>query len=111
MAPVGSLESLSAALQAGAGSVYFGVGKLNMRSRSSSNFNLEDLAFIAKTCRESGIRTYVTLNTVMYDHEMEEMKGVVDAVKANGITAVIASDIAVLDYARSQNVEVHIISY
>jgi putative protease len=108
MAPVGSYESLMAAVQGGADSVYFGIGKLNMRSRSSKNFTLDDLAKISDICREHGIRSYIALNTIIYDGELEEMKKIVDAAKANDITAIIASDLSVIQYARSQNVEVHI---
>lgn len=79
MAPVGSYESLMAAIQGGANSVYFGVGKLNMRSRSSKNFSNDDLKKIAKICKENNIRTYITLNTVIYDKELEEMKAIIDA--------------------------------
>lgn len=107
MAPVGSYEALVAAIQAGAGSVYFGVGKLNMRSNSSQNFTLNDLTSIAEQCRENGLKSYVTINTVVFDSELETMRELVDAVKANGITAVIASDQAVIQYARKQGVEVH----
>ena len=107
MAPVGSYEALSAAIQAGAGSVYFGIGRLNMRSRSAKNFSLDDLRQIADICNSNGIKSYVTINTVVYDEEMEEMRQLVDAVKNNGITAVIASDQSVIQYARQQGVEVH----
>lgn len=107
MAPVGSYEALNAAIQAGAGSVYFGVGNLNMRSKSSQNFTLADLAQIAESCRSHGVKSYVTINTVVFDSELEAMRQLVDAVKQNGITAVIASDQAVIQYARSQGVEVH----
>jgi len=99
---VGSYESLMAAVQAGTDSVYFGIGKLNMRSRSASNFTVMDLPQIAKVCREHGVRSYVTVNTVVYDEEMEEMHTIVDAVKANGLTAIIATDISVIGYARSR---------
>lgn len=107
MAPVGSFEALTAAIQAGAGSVYFGVGKLNMRSKSSQNFSLDDLAYIAETCRQHQVKSYVTINTVVFDSELDAMRELVDAVKSNGITAVIASDQAVIQYARSRGVEVH----
>jgi len=107
MAPVGSYESLHAAIQGGANSVYFGIGKLNMRSRSSKNFTLEDLAEISKVCHGHGIRSYITLNTIIYDGELDEMKRIVDAAKANNITAIIASDLSVIQYARSKGVEVH----
>lgn len=104
---MGSYESLTAAIQGGADSVYFGIGKLNMRSRSSRNFTLDDLEKISGICREHGIRSYITLNTIIYDQELNEMKQIVDAAKVNGITAIIASDLSVIQYARSQNVEVH----
>jgi U32 family peptidase len=107
MAPVGSYESLMAAIQGGAGSVYFGVGKLNMRSKSSQNFTLADLQQIATICFEGNVKSYVTINTVVYDKELEEMHKLVDAVKNNGITAIIASDQAVIQYARKRDVEVH----
>jgi putative protease len=107
MAPVGSYESLMAAIQAGAGSVYFGIGALNMRSKSSKNFTLSDLQQIAAICEANQVRSYVTINTVIFDEELEEMKRLVDAVKANRITAVIASDQAVIQYARQQDVTVH----
>lgn len=107
MAPAGSYESLMAAIQGGANSVYFGVGKLNMRSRSSQNFTLDDLKKISAICRENGLKSYITLNTIIYDHELEEMKQIVDAARRNGISAIIASDLSVIQYARSQGVEVH----
>ncbi len=108
MAPVGSYESLRAALQAGADAVYFGVGNLNMRSRSAANFRLEDLRRIADICREAGVRTYLTVNTIIYNHELEEMRMLVQAAKDAGISAIIASDMAVIIYAHSIGVEVHI---
>lgn len=108
MAPAGSYESLMAAIQGGADSVYFGVGTLNMRARSSMNFTLEDLAQIAAICREHKVRSYLTVNTVIYDEETAYMQSLVDAAKDNGITAIIASDIAVMEYARSKGVEIHI---
>jgi U32 family peptidase len=108
MSPVGSYESLMAAIQAGANSVYFGVGKLNMRSRSSQNFSLEDLDQIVETANQHGIKTYLTLNTIIYDEEEDEMKRTIDRAKTAGITAVIASDLSVIDYAHTQGVEVHI---
>lgn len=107
MAPVGSYEALSAAIQAGAGSVYFGIGKLNMRSRSAKNFNLDDLKQIAEICNANGVKSYVTINTVIFDEEIEEMHQLVDAVKANGISAIIASDQSVIQYARQLGIEVH----
>lgn len=107
MAPVGSYEALSAAIQAGAGSVYFGIGKLNMRSKSTKNFTLDDLHNIATICNEHNVKSYVTINTVVFDEELEEMRQLLDAVKANEISAVIASDQSVIQYARQIGVEVH----
>lgn len=107
MAPAGSYESLMAAIQGGAGSVYFGIGKLNMRSRSSQNFTLDDLEKISAICRTHGLKSYITLNTIIYNNELAEMKAIVDAAKSNKISAIIASDLAVIQYARSQGVEVH----
>ena len=108
MAPVGSYESLQAAIQAGADAIYFGVGNLNMRSRSAANFGLDDLAQIATICHRHAIRTYLTVNTIIYNHEIEEMHTLVQAAKAAGISAIIASDMAVILYANSIGVEVHI---
>ncbi len=108
MAPVGSYESLMAAIQGHADSVYFGIEKLNMRSRSSNNFTFDDLKKIAQIAREHNLKTYLTVNTVIYDNEIELMHQIVDAAKENGLTAIIASDLAVLTYARSIGVEVHI---
>ena len=108
MAPVGSYESLSAAIQAGADAVYFGVGNLNMRSRSAANFTVEDLHRIAEISQQHGVRTYLTVNTIIYNHEIEEMHALVQAAKQAGITAIIASDMAVITYAHSIGVEVHI---
>ena len=93
MAPVGSYDSLAAAIDAGTDAIYFGVEGLNMRSRSSANFTLDDLHEIARRCHEAGVRTYLTLNTIMYDGDLERMRSVVDAVREAGITAIIASDI------------------
>ena len=107
MAPVGSYESLMAAIQGGANSVYFGIGKLNMRSKSSKNFGLDDLVKISEICKSNNIRTYITLNTVVYDSELDEMKKVIDAAKENGITAIIASDQSVIHYAFSKGMEIH----
>ena len=107
MAPVGSYEALSAAIQAGAGSVYFGIGRLNMRSKSAKNFTLDDLHNIATICNENNVKSYVTINTVVFDEELDEMRQLVDAVKANGISAIIASDQSVIQYARQIGVEVH----
>jgi putative protease len=108
MAPVGSYESLMAAIQGGANAVYFGIGKLNMRSRSSKNFSRDDLAEISKICHQNNIRSYITLNTVVFDKEIDEVKEIVQAARQHKISAIIASDISVIQYARSQNVEVHI---
>lgn len=108
MAPVGSYESLQAALQAGANSVYFGVEGLNMRSRSSANFTLDDLKNIVEICRPRGVKTYLTVNTIIYNNELEKMRAIIDCAKESGLTAVIASDIAAILYARSIGVEVHI---
>ena len=108
MAPVGSWESLAAAIDAGADAVYFGVQGLNMRSRSSVNFDLDDLRRIVALCREAGVRTYLTVNIIIYDDDIEEMHRVIDAAREAGISAIIASDIAAISYARSRGVEVHI---
>ena len=108
MAPVGSYESLSAAISAGADAVYFGVEGLNMRARSSVNFTLDDLRRIASICNEAGVKTYLTVNTIIYDDEMEKCRGIIDAARQAGITAIIASDMAAILYARSVGVEVHI---
>jgi putative protease len=95
MSPVGSYESLMAAIQGGAGSVYFGVGKLNMRARSSVNFTLDDLAKITRICRQFNVKSYLTMNTVIFDNEIDEVQRTINAAKANGVTAIIASDLAV----------------
>ena len=108
MAPVGSYESLMAAIQGGADSVYFGVGILNMRSRSSANFTLDDLARIVATAHDHGLKTYLTVNTVLYDEDLPDMRKTIDRAKAEGVDAVIASDQAAIAYARSIGVEVHI---
>lgn len=108
MAPAGSYESLMAALKAGCNSVYFGVEQLNMRARSSNNFTLEDLKRIADIGKEHNIKTYLTLNTVLYDHDIALMKSIVNAAKESGITAIIAADHAAMNYARKVGMEVHI---
>ena len=108
MSPVGSYESLQAAIQGGANAVYFGVGKLNMRSRSAANFTVDDLQRIVQIAREAGIRTYLTVNTIIYNNEIEEMHRLLEAAKAAGISAIIASDMAVISYANKIGVEVHI---
>ncbi|GAB4325730.1 MAG: peptidase U32 family protein [Bacteroidales bacterium] len=107
MAPVGSYESLMAAIQGGADSVYFGVGHLNMRSRSSKNFTLDDLRKISDIARQNNLRTYITLNTVIYDHERSEVQKVIETARQTGITAIIASDLSVIQMARTAGMEVH----
>lgn len=108
MAPVGSYESLMAAVQGGAGSVYFGVEHLNMRSRSSNNFTLHDLRKIVEIASENKVKTYLTMNVEIFDGEMELMQGVLRAAKNAGVSAVIAADVAVIQFARSIGLEVHI---
>ena len=108
MAPVGSYESLMAAIQGGAGSVYFGVEHLNMRSRSANNFSLDDLRRIVEITSARGVKTYLTLNVEIFDRETEQMHSVLDAARQAGVSAVIAADIAVIMYARSIGLEVHI---
>ena len=107
MAPVGSRESLAAAIQAGAGSVYFGVEQLNMRSHSANHFTIDDLRDIATICREKGVKSYLTVNTIIYGEDIATMHTIVDAAHEAGITAVIASDVAVMTYYRSVGQEVH----
>ena len=107
MSPAGSFESLMAALQGGCDSVYFGIEHLNMRSRSSANFTLEDLAKISSICKEQGIKTYLTLNTILYDKELSLMHSIIDAAVDNEIDAIIASDISVLQYAHKK-IDIHI---
>ena len=107
MSPVGSYESLMAAIQGGAGSVYFGIEQLNMRAKSSNNFTLDDLVKISNICKENNVKSYITLNIVIYDEELSLMRSIVDAAKENNITAIIASDQAVIQYAASVGVEVH----
>ena len=108
MAPAGNFESLTAALKAGADSVYFGVEQLNMRARATMNFTMEDLPEIAKRCQEYGAKSYLTLNTIIYDHDLSLIKRIISQVKEAGISAVIAADQAVIMHAKSQGVEVHI---
>ncbi len=108
MAPVGSYESLYAAIDAGADAVYFGIEGLNMRARSSNNFTLDDLRDIARTCNERGVKTYLTVNTIIFDDDIEKCHAIIDAAHDAGITAIIASDIAAILYARERGVEVHI---
>ncbi len=108
MAPAGNFECLHAAIQGGADSVYFGVEKLNMRSHSANNFKMTDLEEIVRICSEVGVKTYLTLNIALFDNDLEDMRKTLDAAKAAGITAVIASDMAAIAYARQIGVEVHI---
>jgi len=107
MAPVGSYESLMAAIQAGADAVYFGVGKLNMRSRSSKNFDISDMHEIVRRCKSQHIKTYLTLNTVVYDNEMDEVKTIIEAAQKAGVDAIIASDRAVINLAIEKKMVVH----
>lgn len=108
MSPVGSYEALYAAIDAGADSVYFGVEGLNMRSRSANNFTIEDLKNIADIASQNGVKTYLTLNTIVYDSELGYMQEILNAAKQSGVSAVIAADLAVISYARSINLEVHL---
>jgi putative protease len=108
MSPAGSFDALMAAIQGGAGSVYFGAGQLNMRARSSSNFSPDDIRRITEICREHGVKSYLTLNTIIYDEELPLMREMVDLAKDSGVSAIIASDLSVLEYARSRGVEIHI---
>ena len=108
MAPVGCMESLHAAIAAGADAIYFGVGVLNMRARSSVNFTLDNLAEIVSTAHEAGVKTYLTVNTILYDNEMEDMRAIIDRAAAEGVDAIIAADVAAIMYARQKGVEVHI---
>jgi putative protease len=108
MAPVGSFESLRAAIQGGADSVYFGIEQLNMRAKSSNNFTTEDLKEIVKICQENNLKSYLTVNTIIYDHDIRLMQNIVKTAKEAGINAVIASDQAVLNYAAQLGAEVHI---
>ena len=108
MAPAGSRETLAAALQAGADSVYFGIGALNMRAHSAGGFTIDDLNEIAALCREHGAKSYLTVNTVIYDGDLAAMREIVSAAKAAGVSAVIASDVAVMQCCRELGVEVHL---
>ena len=108
MAPVGSYESLAAAVQGGADAVYFGIGGLNMRDKSSVNFTTDDLAQIVAYCKEHGLKSYLTVNTVVYDEDIPLMHSIVNAARQAGVSAIIASDMAAIIYARSIGVEVHI---
>ena len=108
MAPVGSRESLAAAIKAGADSVYFGIGQLNMRSHSANHFTISDLHEIVATCDQHGIKTYLTVNTIIYGEDLPTMREIIDAARQAGISAVIASDVAVMTYCRQVGVEVHL---
>ena len=108
MAPVGSMESLQAAIQAQAGSVYFGIGQLNMRSHSANHFTIDDLNEVARRCSQAGVKSYLTVNTVIYDADLADMQRIISAAKAAGISAVIASDVAVMAACRAQGMEVHL---
>lgn len=107
MAPVGSYESLMAAVNAGANSVYFGLEHLNMRSRSANNFSIEDLKKIVSICKEHNVKTYLTINTVIFNHDLNTMRLLVDAAKEHNVSAIIAADISVIQYARTIGVEIH----
>lgn len=108
MAPAGSWESMMAAIKAGANSVYFGVEQLNMRARQTNNFLVDDLPEVARVCAEHGVKSYITLNTIIYDHDISLMRRIIDQAKEAGITAVIASDLAVMNYCRKKGMELHI---
>jgi len=108
MAPAGSWESLSAAIKAGADSVYFGIEKLNMRSKSSSNFTTEDLRKIVAICNENKVKSYLTVNTILYDNDLTLMREIIDVAKESEVSAIIAADVAALMYANSIGVEVHL---
>ncbi len=108
MAPVGSRESLAAAINSGADSIYFGIGRLNMRAHSANAFTIDDLKEIAAICRQHGLKSYLTVNTIIYGEDMEAMHEIVDAAREAGISAVIASDVAVMMYCRKVGVEVHL---
>ncbi|HRF99601.1 MAG TPA: peptidase U32 family protein [Bacteroidia bacterium] len=108
MSPAGSYEALMAAIKAGCNSVYFGVEQLNMRARSSNNFTLEDLKRVAEIGKENNVKTYLTLNTILYDHDITLMKSIVSTAKESGVTAIIAADQAVMNYAKKIGMEIHI---
>lgn len=108
MAPVGSYESLAAAIQGGADSIYFGIEGLNMRARSANNFTIDDLHEIARICRENGLKSYLTVNTIIYDNDTELLHRIIDAARDAGLSAIIAGDVAAMSYARSVGVEVHL---
>jgi putative protease len=108
MAPAGSKEAMAAAIKAGADSVYFGVEQLNMRARQTNNFLVEDLPEVARLCNDNGVKSYITLNTIIYDHDISLMRKIIDQAKEAGITAVIASDLAVMNYCRKVGMELHV---
>lgn len=108
MAPAGSWESMMAGIKAGANSVYFGVEQLNMRARQTNNFTVEDLPEVARICNKHNVKSYITLNTIIYDHDISLMRRIIDQAKEAGITAVIASDLAVMNYCRKKGLELHI---
>lgn len=108
MAPVGSRESLAAAIHAGADSIYFGIESLNMRARSASTFTIDDLKEIAQTCAENDVKSYLTINTIIYDEDIELMRKIVDEAKEANISAVIAADVAVMAYCNQVGQEVHL---
>jgi putative protease len=108
MAPAGSYESLMAAIQGGADSVYFGAEQLNMRAGSSNNFTLDDLKNIVATCHKNGLKSYLTVNVVVYDNEIEQMQKIIDAAADSGTTAIIASDLSVINYAFKKGIEIHL---
>ena len=108
MAPAGSWESLSAAIQAGADSVYFGIERLNMRAKSSSNFTTQDLRKIVRICRENNVKSYLTVNTILYDNDLSLMREIIDVAKESNVSAIIASDVSALMYANQIGVEVHL---
>ncbi|KAA6320087.1 putative protease YdcP, partial [termite gut metagenome] len=108
MAPVGSRDSLAAAIQGGADSIYFGVENLNMRAHSSNNFTINDLHDIARICNENGLKSYLTINAILYDEDIMLMRAIMNAAKATGISAIIAADVAVMNYARQIGLEIHL---
>ncbi len=108
MAPAGSWESMMAGIKAGANSIYFGVEQLNMRARQTNNFTVDDLPEVARVCKEHNVKSYITLNTIIYDHDISLMRRIIDQAKEAGITAVIASDLAVMNYCRKKGMELHI---
>ena len=108
MAPVGSYESLAAAIQGGADSIYFGIEGLNMRSKSSNNFTINDLHEIAGICKKNKVKSYLTVNTIIYDNDIDLMRKIIDAAKEAQLSAIIAADVVAMMYARSMDVEVHL---